>query len=201
MGSIRGLQSELPDSLTATSGSVLPTARWDHVPLDEFTGVSRPEKVPSWDSEALEKVLYRDAALADGTGPDLRLGVSLLVEQNRIVWIRPVEDEPDPGPETDVVDASRCTIVPGLVDSHSHLTLPGGAHWIDRGFDPTERLLEVAEHNAGCCGQQGCVGSEMSDRRRGPTPSTDEPGRWHWVCAIGGQDTASNRTFVPRAPG
>ena len=37
---------------------------------------------------------------------------------------------------------------PGLVDSHSHLTLPGGAHWIDRGFDPADRLLRVAEHNA-----------------------------------------------------
>jgi imidazolonepropionase-like amidohydrolase len=93
------------------------------------------------------RTLYRGAALADGTGPDLRVGVSVLVDDG-IVWIRSSDDEPDPGPGVDVVDASGCTIVPGLVDSHSHLTLPGGAHWIDRGFDPAERLLEVAEHNA-----------------------------------------------------
>jgi len=37
--------------------------------------------------------------------------------------------------------------VPGLVDGHSHLTLPGGSHWIDRGGDPTEVLLAVAEAN------------------------------------------------------
>ncbi|MDT5036639.1 MAG: hypothetical protein QOE03_1824 [Micromonosporaceae bacterium] len=93
-------------------------------------------------------IVYRDAALADGTGPELQVGVSLLVDDDRIVWIRPADDEPDPGPDAAVVDASGCTVVPGLVDSHSHLTLPGGAHWIDRGFDPPQRLLEVAEHNA-----------------------------------------------------
>jgi imidazolonepropionase-like amidohydrolase len=94
------------------------------------------------------RTLYRDAALADGTGPDLRIGVSLLADGDRIAWIRPSDGEPDPGPDVDVLDASGSTIVPGLVDSHSHLTLPGGAHWIDRGFDPPERLLEAAEHNA-----------------------------------------------------
>src|SRR5258707_13233615 len=96
----------------------------------------------------MSRTLYRDAALADGAGPELRLGVSLLVDDDRIAWIGPTDGEPDPGPDTDVVDASGCTIVPGLVDSHSHLTLPGGAHWIDRGFDPADRLLRVAEHNA-----------------------------------------------------
>jgi imidazolonepropionase-like amidohydrolase len=96
----------------------------------------------------MSRTLYRDAALADGTGPDLRLGVSLLVDDHRIAWIRPVDDEPDPGPDVEVVDASGATIVPGLVDSHSHLTMPGGAHWIERGSDPAERLLRVAEHNA-----------------------------------------------------
>ena len=92
--------------------------------------------------------LFRDAALADGTGPELRLGVSVLVEADRIRWIRAADDEPDPGPDVEVVDASGCTIVPGLVDSHSHLTLPGGAHWIDRAFDAPEKLLAAAEHNA-----------------------------------------------------
>src|SRR5215467_14381220 len=96
----------------------------------------------------MPSTLYRDAALADGSGPDLQVGVSLLVEDHRIVWIRPVDDELDPGPDVDVIDASGCTIVPGMVDSHSHLTLPGGAHWIERGFDSAEQLLAVAEHNA-----------------------------------------------------
>jgi imidazolonepropionase-like amidohydrolase len=97
----------------------------------------------------VERTLYRDAALADGHGPDLTLGMSVLVESGRITWIRPSDSEPavdDSGLE--VVDAGGTTIVPGMVDAHSHLTLPGGSHWIQRGFDPPERLLEVAQHNA-----------------------------------------------------
>jgi len=37
--------------------------------------------------------------------------------------------------------------VPGLVDAHSHVTLPGGSHWIERGRDSPERLLDEAELN------------------------------------------------------
>ncbi len=101
--------------------------------------------------------LYRDGALADGRSDRLRLGVSILVEDGRITWIRPSDDEgpvADPG-GVEVVDASGSTIVPGLVDAHSHLTMPGGAHWIDRALDPTEALLDAAEANARLLTQAG----------------------------------------------
>jgi imidazolonepropionase-like amidohydrolase len=100
------------------------------------------------------RTLYRDAALADGHSPDLRVGVSVLVDAGRIAWIHPTDDEPDPG-DADVVDAGGTTIVPGMVDSHSHLTLPGGSHWIERGGDPTETLLRVAEENGALQRQAG----------------------------------------------
>ncbi len=96
--------------------------------------------------------LYRDGALADGRSDRLDVGVSVLVVDEAIAWIRPSDDEgplPEPalaGP-TEIIDASGSTIVPGMVDCHSHLTLPGGAHWIDRIGDPPERLLSVAERN------------------------------------------------------
>ena len=95
------------------------------------------------------RVLYRDAALADGRSDRLQLGVSVLVEDGVISWIRPSDGEPEPGPVEglEVIDASGSTIVPGMVDGHSHLTLPGGAHWIDRIDDPPEVLAAVAEHN------------------------------------------------------
>jgi imidazolonepropionase-like amidohydrolase len=92
--------------------------------------------------------------MADGRAPDLRVGVSVLVDAGRIVWIRPTDGEPEPG-DADVVDAGGTTIVPGMVDSHSHLTLPGGSHWIDRGGDPTETLLRVAEDNGALQRQAG----------------------------------------------
>jgi len=81
--------------------------------------------------------LYRDGALADGRSEQLRQGVSILVEDGRIAWIRPADDEGPVAADAEVVDASGSAIVPGMVDGHSHLTMPGGAHWIDRAGDAT----------------------------------------------------------------
>lgn len=92
-------------------------------------------------------VVYRDAALADGRSPNLTVGVSILVRDDKISWIRPSADEGPRPAECEIVDAGGTTIVPGMVDGHSHLTLPGGSHWIDRGADPTPSLLSVAEAN------------------------------------------------------
>ncbi|HET9970059.1 MAG TPA: hypothetical protein VFQ68_17630, partial [Streptosporangiaceae bacterium] len=85
--------------------------------------------------------LYRDAALTGARSDRLRVGVSVLVTDGRIAWIRPADDEGELPAGCEIADAGGTTIVPGMVDGHSHLTLPGGSHWIDRGFDPTDRLL------------------------------------------------------------
>ena len=105
----------------------------------------------------MARILYRDAALADARSDRLQLGISILVEDGRIAWIRPVDGEEDLGsaPAPKVVEASGATIVPGMVDSHSHVTLPGGAHWIERIDDPAAVLLEVAEHNGGLLSNAG----------------------------------------------
>lgn len=95
----------------------------------------------------MRSVVYRDGALADGRSAQLQLGVSILVEGDRISWIRPTENEGALPRDCLLVDAGGSTIVPGMVDGHSHLTLPGGSHWIDRGGDPTEVLVAVAEAN------------------------------------------------------
>lgn len=81
--------------------------------------------------------------------------MSVLVDRGHVVWIRPSSDEGKLPPDVQVIDAGGSTIVPGMVDAHSHVTLPGGSHWIDRGFDAPEELLEVAEHNGELLGQAG----------------------------------------------
>jgi imidazolonepropionase-like amidohydrolase len=99
-------------------------------------------------TDPVRRVLFRDAALADGRSDRLQVGVSVLVEGDRIAWIRPADAEEDlGGPPMEVVDAGGATIVPGMVDCHSHVTLPGGSHWIDRIDDPPAVLADVAERN------------------------------------------------------
>ncbi len=93
------------------------------------------------------RTLYRELCIADGHSADLRRNLSILVVDGRVAWIRPSDAEDDPG-GAEVVDAAGCTAVPGMVDAHSHVTMPGGAHWIDRGAAPPEQLLRHAEHNA-----------------------------------------------------
>jgi hypothetical protein len=55
--------------------------------------------------------LYRDAAFADGCSTALRVGVSVLVEGNRVVWIRPTDGEEEVGSEVELVDAYRCWLL------------------------------------------------------------------------------------------
>jgi imidazolonepropionase-like amidohydrolase len=89
-----------------------------------------------------------DTALADGRSETLQHGVTLLVDGDTVAGIWTDGDGPDPGGlDAVVVDGSGATLVPGMVDSHAHLSMPGGARWVQRGLDRSEDLLEVGEDN------------------------------------------------------
>lgn len=103
----------------------------------------------------MTRTVLHDAALADGSSDALRLGVSVLIADGRIAAIGP-NAEIDPAGAT-VVDAGGAVIVPGLVDCHSHLTMPGGSHWIARGDDPPAVLRQVARDNAARLVQAGVL--------------------------------------------
>jgi imidazolonepropionase-like amidohydrolase len=110
-------------------------------------------------------VLYRGAALTDARSDKLLLDLSVLVEDATVRWIRPFDGEEDAG-DAMVVDASGATVVPGMVDAHSHVMGPGGAHWIERFADPPDRLVAVAEANGALAHAAGVrwlrdVGSPM----------------------------------------
>lgn len=89
------------------------------------------------------------AVLADGTTPQVRPDVTVLVDGATVAGLWFEGDGPDPGElDAALIDGSGSTIVPGMVDSHAHLSMPGGAQWIERGrVDPTDDLLAVGEDN------------------------------------------------------
>jgi imidazolonepropionase-like amidohydrolase len=92
------------------------------------------------------RLLIRDLALADGTSPRLQLGVAVIIEDGQIAWLGPTEDADPAG--ADVLDGGGATLIPGMVDAHSHLSGPGGSHWIERFSDPLETLTRVGRDNA-----------------------------------------------------
>jgi imidazolonepropionase-like amidohydrolase len=94
----------------------------------------------------MARLLIRDACLADGRSDRLQQGQSLLLEEGRIMALGPDDGIDGGGAET--IDGGGATIVPAFVDAHSHLTMPGGSHWIERGGDAPQRLRQVARENA-----------------------------------------------------
>ena len=121
--------------------------------------------------------MFRDASLASGRSPRLEPHVSVLVADGRIAWIRPTDAEDDPGPKDGltVVDARGAAIVPGLVDAHSHIVLPGGPDYVEHRTDPPAQLLDAAEQNGLAAWRAGIrwlrdvgspIGIDPFDRRR-----------------------------------
>lgn len=103
----------------------------------------------------MARTILHDTALADGTSPSLRTGMSLAIDDGRIAWIGPADSADTTGAE--VVDAGGAVIVPAMVDCHSHLTMQGGSHWIARGADPAATLRQVARDNATRLAQAGIL--------------------------------------------
>jgi imidazolonepropionase-like amidohydrolase len=121
--------------------------------------------------------------------------MSVLVEQDRIAWIRPADAEEDLGPARglEIVDAGGSAIVPGMVDGHSHMTMPGGSHWIERGSDPPPVAVATAARNAALLTSAGVrwardVGAPVG---RDPVDGRER------ALSLGVRDRARGRTGWP----
>jgi imidazolonepropionase-like amidohydrolase len=83
--------------------------------------------------------VVRCGTLFDGTGAPTRDGVDLVVEDGRLA------DGPAPS-GADVVDLSRCFVLPGFVDAHNHLSvIPGRGDQLGQFRQPPgQQALRVA---------------------------------------------------------
>jgi imidazolonepropionase-like amidohydrolase len=84
-------------------------------------------------------IAVKAGKLIDGTGAKPQDGAVILIEGNKITQVGPANAHPIP-PGTEVIDASRMVVMPGMIDGHVHVQGQGGS--IDRA---ASRLLQVTE--------------------------------------------------------
>ena len=80
------------------------------------------------------RILFTGGLVFDGTGSPA-VPADVVVRGDRIESVRPGGGtEPEDGDQ--VVDCAGATVMPGLVESHSHLTFPSAVGHIDPSFNP-----------------------------------------------------------------
>src|SRR5690348_5217671 len=86
--------------------------------------------------------------LIDGTGAAAVERAVLKIEDGRIVAIIPPGEAASLS-DADILDFPGCTILPGLIDTHVHLNLPGDGTILEDAMRETEGvLLATAAHSA-----------------------------------------------------
>jgi imidazolonepropionase-like amidohydrolase len=81
----------------------------------------------------MARTVFTNGLVFDGSGAAPGPG-EVVVEGDRVVEVRPAWQD-DHG-DDQVVDATGCTVMPGMVESHAHLTFPSAVGHIDPSFNP-----------------------------------------------------------------
>ena len=87
-----------------------------------LAGQSRSGEPPRNPSAESATTVYEGASVLDGTGAPLRAEMSIVVRDGRIAALTPtVELSLDDWPDAEVEDARGLYVIPGLIESHTHL--------------------------------------------------------------------------------
>jgi imidazolonepropionase-like amidohydrolase len=81
----------------------------------------------------MARTVFAGGQVFDGTGSGVFPG-DVVIEADRVVEVRPGRHEYDE--HTTVVDVTGHTVMPGLIESHAHLTFPSAVGHIDPSFNP-----------------------------------------------------------------
>jgi len=83
-----------------------------------------PPSLPAPQARTTERIAIRAGRLFDGKSDDLKKQQIILVEGTRIVQVGPANEVQIP-PGTEVLDLKDATVLPGLIDGHTHVFVDG----------------------------------------------------------------------------
>ena len=80
--------------------------------------------------------------LIDGQGDAPIDKGAIVLEGSKISWVGPAKYLPrTDGPQYETLDFPNGTILPGLVDVHTHTNLPGDGTAVEEGCDEPDEML------------------------------------------------------------
>lgn len=99
------------------------------------------------------RTIIRAGRLWDAAGPDYKQGMDVIVDGNRIVAVAPHGNAAPSDANARVIDGSGLTLMPGLVDMHTHRQMQGynygdrmGRIWLAMGITATRSPGAPAYH-------------------------------------------------------
>jgi imidazolonepropionase-like amidohydrolase len=114
----------------------------------------------------MAKTLFSNVSILDCTGADPYPG-EVLVEGNRIAGIAR-EPGSVPRDDAEVVEGAGATLMPGLIESHSHLSIDNTDDLMKIGMIPPEENTLIAARNARFyldCGITSCISAAAAKPR------------------------------------
>src|SRR6185312_2284742 len=117
----------------------------------------------------MNRIIFTGGQVFDGTGSP-PVPADVVVSGDRVESVRP-GGETVAGPGDQVIDCAGATVMPGLIESHAHLTFPSATGHIDSSFNPPldvsffrhlpspDEHLAIARRNAKILLEHGFTGS------------------------------------------
>ena len=84
-----------------------------------------PSASPAPAAAPAQTVLIKAGRLVDGRSPQVQTNVGILVEGERIRAVGPLAQVQAQAANARVIDLSQMTVLPGMIDAHTHLLLQG----------------------------------------------------------------------------
>ena len=114
----------------------------------------------------MTRTLFTDITILDCTGAEPYPG-EVLIEGPRIAAVSRGTDRL-PRENADVIDGGGATLMPGLIESHAHLSIDNAADLVQIGLIPPEETTLIAVRNARLyldCGITSCISAASAKPR------------------------------------
>ncbi|APR81253.1 amidohydrolase [Minicystis rosea] len=150
-------------------------------------------------SPAPTALFFHDVAVFTGTGPVSQPHCDVLVQGGRVVSIKPTGAAPPAGAE--IVEGAGRTLLPGLIDAHTHVSGSGAPPWAQARLTDAHNLEAYVYAGVTTTYVLGGIAGDLAKLEREATDGKlIGPHLWYThlpITAPGGHPTVVGKQLVP----